>query len=78
MIGEAAKKVPTEYKALHPHVEWRALAGIRDRLIHGYFAVDHAIVWDVVTTKVPLLRQQVEALLGIEGHELPGVPEAAQ
>ncbi len=67
VIGEAAKKVPAEYKAIHQHVEWRSLAGMRDRLIHGYFGVDHAIVWDVVTTKIPLLRQDVEALLRIEG-----------
>jgi uncharacterized protein with HEPN domain len=39
------------------------MAGMRDRLIHGYFGVDYAIVWDVVTTHIPVLRRSIAAIL---------------
>ena len=63
IIGEAAKKVPEDMRQKYPHLEWRAMAGMRDRLIHGYFGVDYDIVWDVVTSKVPKLKQEIEEIL---------------
>ncbi len=63
VIGEASKKLPGEFRVAHPDVEWRAMAGMRDHLIHGYFAVDYDLVWDVVTNKIPTLRQQISRIL---------------
>jgi len=63
VIDEAAKNVPADLKAKHPQFEWRAMAGMRDRLIHGYFGVDHELVWEVAVEKVPQMRTAVAAIL---------------
>ena len=48
IIGEAARRLSAEYKAAHPEVAWRAVIGMRNRLIHGYDVVDLDVVWGVI------------------------------
>jgi uncharacterized protein with HEPN domain len=66
IIGEAVKQLPESFRQQYPAIAWRAIAGMRDRLIHGYFGVDYDIVWDVITTKIPELAATVQEILADE------------
>ena len=70
IIGEATKQVPEEFRQKYSHIAWRAMAGMRDRLIHDYFGVDYEIVWDVVINKIPKLNDDIEEILGRETGEI--------
>jgi len=63
IIGEAAKKIDSEFKNEYPHIEWKKMAGTRDKMIHDYFGVDYEIVWDIVEQKIPDLDHFVTEII---------------
>ncbi len=63
VIGEAAKKLPDEFRDQIRDVEWHRIAGLRDILIHEYFGIDVEIIWDIVQNKVPALELAAEGFL---------------
>ncbi len=63
LIGEAARHIPNEIQALAPTIPWRTLIAVRNRIIHGYLGLDNDILWDIITTEVPLLINELEQLL---------------
>ena len=66
IIGEAASRIPGEYKELHPHIEWRIIKDFRNFIIHDYFGINHQILWDTIQFRLPDLLVSISTLLAAE------------
>jgi uncharacterized protein with HEPN domain len=66
IIGEATKHVPEKIKNTYSDMEWRNIAGMRDKLIHAYFGVDYSLVWTTVVHLIPTLKDYIELILRSE------------
>jgi uncharacterized protein with HEPN domain len=62
IIGEAVKRLSPQFRAAHPEVPWKLIAGTRDKLIHFYEGVDLEEVWKMVTSDLAQLIRQIEPL----------------
>lgn len=67
IIGEATKRVSLPIRDQYPEVPWRAMAGIRDKLIHDYVDVNLDVVWKTVVSDLPPLIQQIRAIINSIG-----------
>jgi uncharacterized protein with HEPN domain len=63
VVGEAAKRVPEEYRMANPQIPWRGLAAFRDVLVHQYEGVDLAQVWQVIETELPKVKAGIAGIL---------------
>ena len=63
IIGEAANRVPEDFKSDHPEVEWRRMTGLRNRIIHEYFGVNYATVWKIKEENIPELADFIQQAL---------------
>ena len=63
VIGEASKSVPAETKIKYHDVPWKEMAGMRDKLAHGYFGVDWDVVWEVAKTHIPRLKPLIMQII---------------
>jgi len=63
IVGEATKRLPLSIRTQYPHVPWKDMAGMRDRIIHGYDSVDLQIVWNVVKNEIPRIKPIIQQIL---------------
>ncbi|MCL0077704.1 DUF86 domain-containing protein [Peptococcaceae bacterium] len=63
VIGEATKNIPDSIRNKYPSIPWRDMAGMRDKIIHGYFIVDFENVWLVVKEEIPKLKPLIKKIL---------------
>lgn len=63
VIGQAVKSLSDSAKSRQPHIPWKQIAGLRDKVIHDYFGVNLDIVWAVVEKDLPALRAAIDHLL---------------
>jgi uncharacterized protein with HEPN domain len=63
VMGEATKNVSEDIRSKYPLIPWRDLAGMRDKIIHGYFIVDFENVWLVVKNEIPKLKPSIKKVL---------------
>lgn len=68
IIGEATKNVPDDLRISYPLVEWKKMAGIRDKIIHDYFGVDYEVIWETIKTKIPPLTEWMEIIIERESN----------
>ena len=63
IIGEAVKNLSPDFRKEHDDIEWKKIAGMRDRIIHQYFSVDFEILWDAIKNKLPEIKEKIQSIL---------------
>lgn len=64
ILGEAAAKIPSDQQREYPNLPWPKMVGMRNVLVHNYFNIDLDIVWQVVETELPALKEKIGRILG--------------
>ena len=59
IIGEASKNLPENFREKYSEVEWKKIAGTRDKIIHHYFGIDLNTVWDIIQEDIPDLKEKI-------------------
>jgi len=61
IIGEASRGIPDDKKFLKPEIDWAAIRGLRNRIVHEYFGLSLSVIWAIVQTDLPVLAQQLSS-----------------
>ena len=60
IIGEAANRLPEEFRVQNSNVDWSRIRGLRNRIVHDYFGIDQSIVWNIIESFIPQLIQDMD------------------
>lgn len=63
VMGEATKNLPESFQEQYDHVPWTEMAGMRDRLVHGYATVDLEIMWTTIERDIPEILPDVRSVM---------------
>lgn len=63
IIGEAVKNIPGKIREDYPQIPWRNIAGMRDKLVHEYWAIDEQMIWQVIVKELPYLKSTIMNLV---------------
>ena len=69
IIGEASKNLPENFREKYSEVEWKKIAGTRDKIIHHYFGIDLNTVWDILKNDLSDLKRKILEILKAEPKE---------
>ena len=61
-LAESTQRISDHLKALHPEVDWRAIAGFRNILVHDYLGINLERIWEIVSVHLSVLESQIEAI----------------
>ncbi|HUT46353.1 MAG TPA: DUF86 domain-containing protein [Sedimentisphaerales bacterium] len=67
IIGEAANRLPDEFKEKYSEIEWYKVVGLRHRIVHGYFGIDLEIIWQILHKDLPELKRKISRIISDEG-----------
>lgn len=62
VIGEAVKGLSTRLRKTYPHIPWKQMAGMRDKIIHHYFGINYDIVWKVAKEDISRLLPEIQGI----------------
>jgi uncharacterized protein with HEPN domain len=68
IIGEAVRHVPDDIRTAYSEVEWKEMAGMRDRLIHFYMGVNYRLIWQTIKNDLPITKSHIQKILKENPH----------
>ena len=62
IVGEAANRLPADFKEKHSEIEWTKIVGLHHRIVHEYFGVDKGIIWQIIQSDLPMFRRELKRI----------------